>query len=228
MVGTPVGLYYLLGVLTLLIAAYGLALLLASIFDRASAGRDVEISHVAMGVSMAGMFVPAWAFGPSAIWELIFVSLLAWFVVRSIQSVQVWGLHVPHTAIHAVMSFAMLLMYWFPAGGSLSGSMSMSMSMSMATRTGAARLDPGLAFAIALLLFGSAIFTIASPNRGATYFGTHCGGTGPRPTTGFESEAGTASGDRGVFSAAIARPALLDASHVLMAVAMGIMLVLMF
>ncbi len=116
MVGNPVGLYYLLGVLMLVTAAYGLVLLLTSIFDRRSGGRDVEISHVAMGVSMAGMFVPAWASGPSVLWEVIFVALLAWFVVRSIQSVQVWGLHVPHTAIHAVMSFAMLLMYWFPAG----------------------------------------------------------------------------------------------------------------
>ncbi len=225
MVGNPVGLYYLLGVLMLVTAAYGLVLLLTSIFDRRSGGRDVEISHVAMGVSMAGMFVPAWASGPSVLWEVIFVALLAWFVVRSIQSVQVWGLHVPHTAIHAVMSFAMLLMYWFPAGGSLPGSMSMSMGMS--TATGAARLDPGLAFATALLLFGSAIFTIASPNRGATYFGTHCRGTGPPgPGTGIEPEAGRDIGDPGGIRAAIARPALLDTSHVLMAVAMGVLLVL--
>lgn len=225
MAGNPVGLYYLLGVLTLVIAAYGVALLLTSISERRSAGRDVEISHVAMGVSMAGMFVPAWAFGPSVMWELVFVALLAWFVVRSIQSVQIWGLHVPHTAIHAVMSFAMLLMYWFPAGGSLRGSMSMSMGMAMAT--GSARLDPGLGFATALLLFGSAIFTVASPNRGATYFGTHCGGSGPSLISGDEPDAGAAVGNQGGFSAAMARPALLDASHVLMAVAMGVLLVLM-
>ncbi len=35
---------------------------------------------------MAGMFVADWAFGPSAIWELIFAALLVWFSVRSIQS----------------------------------------------------------------------------------------------------------------------------------------------
>ena len=35
---------------------------------------------------------------------------------RSIQSVQRFGLHVPHALVHAVMSFAMILMYWFPMG----------------------------------------------------------------------------------------------------------------
>jgi hypothetical protein len=225
MIGTPNGLYYLLGVLTLVIAGYGVVLLLTSISDRRSAGRDVEVSHVAMGVSMAGMFVPAWAFGPSVLWELIFLVLLAWFVVRSVQSIQIWGLHVPHTAIHAVMSFAMLLMYWFPAGASLPGSMSMSMSMSMST--GAARLDPGVALAVAFLLFGSAIFTIASPHRGATYFGTHCGGTRPSTDIEVESGWGAAADAPSGLSDAIARPVLLDASHVLMAVAMGVMLILM-
>jgi hypothetical protein len=225
--GTPAGLYYLLGILMLALAAYGLVLLLTSVLDRRSAGRDVETSHVAMGVSMAGMFVPAWAFGPSALWELIFVVLLVWFVVRSIQSIQHWGLHVPHTAIHAVMSFAMLLMYWFPAPVSPhSGSMSMM--------AGATRLDPGLAFVTAFVLFGSAIFTIASPNRGATHFGTHQRtrpgsdgiAVGPARSTGFDTR-GAVTTHPGGLDATIGRPALLDASHVLMAVAMGLMLILM-
>lgn len=219
---TPVGLYYLLGILTLAIAAHGVMLLLTSFFDRRSAGRDVEISHLTMGVSMAGMFVPGWAFGPSALWELIFIALLVWFVVRSVQSIQVWGLHVPHTAIHAVMSLAMLLMYWFPAGPtSRAGSTSMSMA------AGASRMDPGLAFVIAFVLFGSAIFTIASPNRGATYFGTHCGPVRLRPSNGLEPGVDAALSDLRGLDTAIGRPALLDASHVLMAVAMGLMLILL-
>ncbi len=171
-----------------------------------------------MGVAMSGMFVPAWSFGPDVAWELIFAAFLVWFVVRTVQSIQAWGLHVPHTAIHAVMSFAMLLMYWFPLGASTG-------AMAMSTSAASGRTDPGLAFLIAFVLFGSAIFTIASPNKGATHFGTHCG---PRATV-------TASDGRVVVAAPattrvagiIGTPSLLDASHVVMSVGMGLMLILM-
>ncbi len=100
---------------------------------------------------------------------MIFGALLVWFIVRSVQSIHAWGLHVPHTAVHAVMSLAMLLMYRFPAGA-------VSHAMSMSASAGGARIDPGLTFLLAFILFGSAVFTIASPNKGATHFGTHCGG----------------------------------------------------
>ena len=104
MVGTPAALYYLFGIIMLWVALYGLALFGVSSVERRTAGRDVELSHLFMGVAMSGMFVPAWAFGPNVVWELVFASFLVWFVVRSVQSVQAWGLHVPHTAIHTVMS----------------------------------------------------------------------------------------------------------------------------
>ena len=121
-----------------------------------------------MGVSMAGMFVTKWAFGPSAMWELIFAALLIWFMVRSIQSIQRFGLHKPHEAIHAAMSFAMLLMYWYPMG-STSGATGMSMSR----HREAAKLDPGLGFVLALTFFGSAVFTLASPIKGVSHHGSH-------------------------------------------------------
>src|SRR5271156_4196923 len=108
---TPTWLYYLFGVLMLMVAAYGLTLLVLGFATRRPAGRDVELSHIFMGVAMAGMFVGDWAFGRSAVWEIIFSLLMIWFVVASIQSVQRYGLHLPHALIHAVMNFAMLLMY---------------------------------------------------------------------------------------------------------------------
>lgn len=89
-----------------------------------------------MGVAMAGMFVPAWAFGPTALWELIFTVCMVRFLVRSVQSVQRFGLHLPHFVIHPAMSLAMLLMYAVPAVGA-------RLSMAMAGPSG--RLDPGLA-----------------------------------------------------------------------------------
>ena len=218
MVGTPAPLYYLFAVLMLAVALYGLALSVVSSVERRTAGRDVELSHVFMGVAMSGMFVPAWAFGPNVVWELVFASFLVWFVVRSVQSVQAWGLHVPHTAIHAVMSFGMLLMYWFPLGSS-------SRAMAMTASATSGRMDPGLALLIAFVLFGSAIFTIASPNKGATHFGTHC-----RPrvivTAADGRSRATAPAPTRV-GGVIATPSLLDASHVAMCLGMGLMLILM-
>ena len=163
---TPSWLYYLFGVLMLAIAAYCFTLLVLSLATHRPSGRDVEISHIFMGVAMAGMFVGQWAFGRSAVWEIIFGILLVWFLVESIQSVRTYGLHLPHALIHAVMSFAMLLMYWFPMGAT-SGAMSMS-----ASGTGP-KLDSGVAFLVAFVLFASAIFTLASPNKGASHFGSH-------------------------------------------------------
>jgi len=125
--------------------------------------------------------------------------------------------------VHAVMSLAMLLMYWFPRG-------TLSHSMSMTTAAGGARMDPGLAFLIAFVLFGSAVFTVASPNRGATHFGTHCADPVPVPVADGQHvdvtlvEAPLAPS--GVLRA-IAAPTLLDATHVVMSISMGLMLILM-
>ena len=218
MVGPPAGLYYLFGVVMLLVAAYALLLLVTSALEGRTAGRDVELSHVAMGVAMAGMFVPGWSFGPKALWELAFAVLLVWFVVRSVQSVQTWGLHVPHFAVHAVMSVAMLFMYWFPAGAS-------THAMSMTASAGGARMDPGLAFLIAFVLFGSAVFTIASPNKGATHFGTHCSSRAPLEVTDGHGQDGARSAPAVV--GVVATPSLVDASHVVMSIGMGFMLILM-
>jgi hypothetical protein len=194
-------------------------LVVTTVIDHRAIGRDVEISHVAMGVAMAGMFVPGWSFGPKVLWEMIFGALLVWFIVRSLQSIQDWGLHVPHTAIHAVMSFVMLLMYWFPAGA-------VAHAMSMSASAGGARIDPGLTFLLAFILFGSAVFTIASPNRGATHYGTHCGGVVRAPASG--GYAGEAAPAMTGFIGVAASPSALDASHVIMSAAMGLMLILMF
>ena len=116
MTPTPSWLYYLFALAMLAVAAYGLVLLAVSVATRRTAGWDVDIAHIFMGVSMAGMFIAGWAFGPSAIWELIFTALLVWFLAQSVQSVITFGIHLTHYLIHAAMSFAMLLMYLFPAG----------------------------------------------------------------------------------------------------------------
>jgi len=220
---TPSWLYYFFGVLMLVIAGYCFTLLVLSLATHRPSGRDVEISHIFMGVSMAGMFVGQWAFGRSAVWEIIFGVLLVWFLVESIQSVRTYGLHLPHALIHVVMSFAMLLMYWFPMGAT-SGAMAMS-----ASATGA-KLDPGVGFVVAFVLFASAIFTLASPNKGASHFGSHAPAYALAGTASQDPPVGQPEpGSEAVLALddIVATPWLVDVSHVVMCIAMGFMLLLM-
>ena len=225
MTPTPSWLYYLFAVAMLAVAAYGLVLLAVSVATRRTGGRDVDIAHIFMGVSMAGMFVADWAFGTSAILEFIFTVLLVLFVVRSIQSVIAFGIHLTHYLIHAAMSFAMLLMYVFPAAGR-AGAMSMSMSMAPSS---SARIDPGLSLLLAFVFFASVIFTLASPNKGASHHGTHARAYAMSGAAGGTVEApggqALAPTDRGAVRL-ITDPRLEDASHVVMAVGMGFMLIL--
>jgi hypothetical protein len=197
----------------MLAVAYGSTLLILGVITDRPAGRDVEISHLFMGVAMAGMFVRGWSFGPNAVWELAFSLLMIWFLVASVQSVQRYGLHLPHASIHALMNFAMLLMYWYPVGASPSGSMSMS-----AVSSGH-RLDPGLALVLALILCASAVFTLASPIKGRTHFGSHAPAYATGGSVGSSSDAGLSDGAATpsiAVETVVATPWLVDISHVVM------------
>jgi hypothetical protein len=224
--GTPQWLYFLFGGLMLAVAAYGVVLLALSLAARRPLGRDVDISHTFMGIAMAGMFVPAWAFGPNAVWELVFAALLVWFVASSILSIQRFGLHVPHALVHAVMSFAMILMYWFPIGVT-SGSGSMSMSGA----PGGVHLDAGVGLLLALIFLGSAVFTLASPNKGASHHGSHLPAYAMSGAVDADAptspHGGPADGSTAHVESAVAIPWLEDLSHVVMCIGMAFMLILM-
>ena len=120
----------------------------------------------------------------------------------------------------------MLLMYAVPAGAR-SGAMSMSMSMASSST---ARIDPGLSLLLAFSFFASAVFTLASPNKGASHHGTHSRAYAMSGVGGgtMQAPGGRAphSSDRGVVGL-ISDPRLEDASHVVMAVGMGFMLLLL-
>ena len=165
---------------------------------------------------MAGMFVGRWAFGRDEVWEVIFGTLMIWFLVHGVQSLLRYGVHLPHSLIHTLMNFAMLLMYWYPMGSSRAGAMSMAGSA-------APRLDGGVALALAFTLLLSAVFTLASPIKGASHFGCHvppwvlAGAPGPEVTTTSPALS---------VELVVARPWLADLSHVVMCVAMAFMLLL--
>lgn len=221
--GPPFWLYDLFAAAMLSVAAYATIQLVLSLARRDRAGRDIDVAHLFMGVAMAGMFEPHWTFWPNWFWEAAFAILLVWFVTRSLQSVQRFGLHVPHQGIHAAMSLAMLFMYWFPANSS--GSSSMSMGTSSSSH---AVLDPGIGLLLAFLFFGSAIFTLASPNRGASHHGRHGVATSHLQTVAPAGDGGAGLAVRTpTLVNAILSPAVEDVSHVLMCIGMGFMLILM-
>jgi hypothetical protein len=226
--GPPSWLYYLFALAMFAVAAYGLVLLVLSIVAKNPAGRDVDVAHLFMGLSMGGMFEARWVFWPSWFWEAVFGVLLVWFVTRSSESIYRFGIHVPHEAVHAAMSLAMLLMYWFPMGASQAV---MSMSMSSSSHR---MLDPGIGLVLAFTFMASAVFTLANPIKGASHHGSHlsrvpsyalagnAGGQGQTvvaPTDPHRSWPGIAS--------VLARPRLEDLSHVVMCLGMAFMLVLM-
>jgi len=224
-VGHPAWLYYLFALAMLAVAGYSVSLLFLSLRVGDPVGRDIDVAHLAMGVAMAGMFVTRWAFWPSWFWEAVFFVLLVWFVARSAQSLQRFGVHVPHEGIHAAMSLAMVLMYLYPMGAS-PGAVSMSMSSSSH-----GILDPGVSLLLAVVFLGSAIFTLASPNAGASHHGVHraharayATAGGPPPPEP-EAPVGTARARSGL--AVLASPRLEDLSHVVMCLGMGFMLILM-
>jgi hypothetical protein len=93
-----------------------------------------------------------------------------------------------------------------------------------------AKLDPGLGFVLAVMLFASAVFTLAAPIKGASHHGTHVRTYAMAQSAGSSSYAGGADGGTSPvvgLEALLATPWLEDASHAVMCVGMGFMLILM-
>src|ERR1700683_2207073 len=101
-------------------------LVAARLWDRKN-HTDINISHVLMGVGMAGMLVPERNLISSEWGEYIFGFAALWFFGRSVQFIWRHGLsgtdedgvhNLSHYAIHLLMSGAMLYMYMVaPPGG---------------------------------------------------------------------------------------------------------------
>lgn len=218
---TPHWIYYLFGALMFAVAGYSALLLAVGATARRTAGVDVELSHVVMGLAMAGRFMSSWAFGGNLLWELSFGALVVWFLTRATRSVQRNGLHFPHTLIHAFMSFAMLIMYWFPASmaGRATGA-SGAIGGGMGSKMAAQHADSGLLFVLAVALFASAVFTLASPRKGWVVYGS------AQPASAVAS-ADTDGSVTEEVEAVVTQPRLVDMTHVVMCVAMGFMLILM-
>jgi Domain of unknown function (DUF5134) len=217
--GTPMWLYDMFGVLLLVVAGYSLALLGATVRTSRPAGWDVDVAHLFMGVSMAGMFNSNWAFGPRSVWEFIFAAISVWFAVRGVLSIRRYGVHLSHFFVHAILGLAMFLMYAFPGSASSRSMGAMRMSMPMVTTD--SRLGSGVAFALAICLLASAIFTVGSPQKGVSHHGSHSlVYAGVLPVRVPQNRWTYVEG-------LISTPWVEDASHVAMCVSMGFLLILL-
>jgi hypothetical protein len=121
---------------------------------------DTDISHLLMGIAMAGMLAPSLTTLPNAAWAVVFAVLTVWFgyrVVRDYRASGARALAVGHCAPHLVHSAAMLYMFLAITGPVASGA---GMS-GMSGMTGMSTLSyPTLAFLFALILAGYAIWDL--------------------------------------------------------------------
>jgi Domain of unknown function (DUF5134) len=140
---------------------------------RRGADADLAVSHLLMGLAMAGILVPGLSVLPNAAWEIAFALMTAWFLwclwreSRGRAAAVARGHHAPYL----VHSAAMLYMFAALAGPSAAGS---GMSMSgMGGMSGTAGLSSGgrpalhaptLALIFALLLIA---FTVRDLDRRA-------------------------------------------------------------
>ncbi len=223
MTGTPAYLYYLFAVLMFAVSASSAVRLAGSVTGSHRMGWDLDLLHLFRGISMAGMFVPRWAFGANVVWESVFAVFLVWFVFMSVQSFRAFGIHLSHYLVHGVMSLAMLLMYFYGAGG-LSRSPAVS-SMSMSMSSGGHAAQSWLLLLLAVLLLISAVRTLGTGERGRSHHGAHP----PVYSDPAVSDSGDVLVAERTATTTVARvgPLVEDAEHVVMCIAMAFMLILM-
>ena len=161
----PIFLGYGLAAVMVSVSTYCLGrLLVAKRWDRRN-DYGVNISHVLMGLAMAGMLVPRWDPLSDRIWIVAFSVIAAWFAAMSVRFVGEHGLrgsdeghahHISHNLIHMTMACTMVYMYEVSARA---GSSSTGAAMSGAV----ARVQPdylGLSFVFIVTLLASAVWQI--------------------------------------------------------------------
>ncbi len=157
---TPAWVLDILAALMLVVAAVSVVRLgLARPWQKGGVVTDTDVSHLLMGVAMAGMLVSSLATLPNGAWEVIFALLTVWFGYRVAADARRSGARAlagGHCAPHLVHSAAML--YMFLALATASGGPGMG---AMGGGSAAQTLKyPTLAFVFALILVGYAIWDI--------------------------------------------------------------------
>ncbi len=196
----------------LLVAVASVLLILAARVGGLQAHTDIDVSHLVMGVAMAGMLVPSLSFGSDVFWRVVFAIACVWFARRTYQVLtdrrlgngeRHHGHRHTHYPVHLVMVAAMLFMFSVP------------------NSTGDDRppgyLSLSLLFLVALM--ASVVWelnAVSGPNASSSEYGDF-------------AVAGVDGGPTAALTAVRALPIaqVAEASHIVMCVAMGYMLVTM-
>jgi hypothetical protein len=157
---TPAWLLDIFAVIMLVVSAVSAARLADSWPWRSAAHPDVDIAHLLMGISMAGMLAAGLRTLPDAAWEVIFGVLTAWFawqVVRDARAAGVRSLAGGHCAPHLVHSAAMLYMYLALVAPAASGGSGMAGMSGSGMRS---LSYPTVAFLFGLVLAGYSVWDL--------------------------------------------------------------------
>ncbi|MFZ0170119.1 MAG: DUF5134 domain-containing protein [Acidimicrobiales bacterium] len=167
----PTWLADLFAAVMILVAVYSAGRLLASWRWSRPTHADIDITHILMGVAMAGMLVSAINPIPTAVWEFVFVVVALWFIWRCYGFTARHGLsgrdedhvhHLSHYVTHVVMALAMLYMYLAasPTAGSSAGG-----GMGMTGATGTTTDFVGLPLLFLFVLLASAVWELDGAGR---------------------------------------------------------------
>src|SRR5579863_9212421 len=155
---TPAWILDMLAALMLIVTVVSAARLgLARAWRKGAIVTDTDVSHLFMGIAMAGMLVPGLTTLPNAAWEVIFALLAVWFGYRVVSDARSNGARAlagGHCAPHLVHSAAMLYMFLALAAPAAGGS-----GMGSASAVQALKY-PTLAFVFALILIGYAAWDL--------------------------------------------------------------------
>jgi hypothetical protein len=194
---------------------------------------DTDISHLLMGIAMAGMLASSLTTLPNSAWAAVFGVLTAWFgyrVVRDYRASGARALAVGHCAPHLVHSAAMLYMFLAITGsvaGGGAGMGDMSGMAGMSGMTGTSTLSyPTLAFPFALILIGYTIWDLdllSSLRRGLAV-----AVAGPAAPALVGAPAGTVGAETGVTAMSVLNSAgTVVGCRIAMGVTMALILFLM-
>jgi len=158
----PAWILDIFGALMLVVAAVSAARLVAvRPWRRGAVITDTDISHLLMGLAMAGMLASSLTTLSNTAWEVIFGVLTAWFTYRVVRDARANGVRAlagGHCAPHLVHSGAMLYMFLAPTGSAMSGGSGMSgMGGGSAMQT---LKYPTLAFVFAIVLIGYTVWDL--------------------------------------------------------------------
>jgi hypothetical protein len=244
---TPAWILDIFAALMLVVAAVSAArLAVARLWQGEAVGAGADVSHLLMGIAMAGMLASGLTTLPNAAWEVIFGVLTAWFGYRLVRDARANGVRalagghcVPHLAHSAAMLYMFLALAASAAGG---GSEMGGMSGSSGSATQALKY-PTLTFALALILVGYTVwdldqlsgrrYSLSSPVAVPAVVPAMAGAE-PAPVafSATAVAAGPAAGDGGVSGGLAARRLLLSAGatvscRIAMGVTMAFMLLVM-